>query len=109
MDVSPPGIETENTSRRYGFQLPSQPDGLIELQAEDATAAGNDGMIAGSNRDHGCRKYRYREETWTPCTGTETTGLAAGIYFVRYKTTTESFASWEAEVSLRGPAPQQSF
>jgi hypothetical protein len=47
-------------------------------------------------------EYRLRGgTTWTPCTGTSVTGLAAGFYEVRLKATTSAFAGQTAPVTTR--------
>ena len=81
------------------------------VQVVPATAAGNDGRITGVDETMEYHEYIENEEaeTWTPCTGTEITGLAVGVYHVRYKATETAFASSTAYVAVREAAPERGF
>jgi hypothetical protein len=59
------------------------------------TAAGNNGKITGVTED---MEYSTDLTNWTPCSGTEITGLAPGTYYVRIKETEMHEASTPATV-----------
>ena len=74
------------------------PSGLKGIAPSDEGAT--DGKITGTTAD-----MEYSTDTEftspTPCTDTETTGLAEGTYYVRYKATTTTAASNSVAVHVR--------
>ena len=74
------------------------PSGLKGIAPSDEGAT--DGKITGTTAD-----MEYSTDTEftspTPCTDTETTGLAEGTYYVRYKATTTTEASNSVAVHVR--------
>ena len=72
--------------------IPARPEAPAELSHTNATSpGGQNGTISGVTEE---MEYRLdTEDAWTPCSGTEITGLAPGAYQVRYKATDSSFAS----------------
>ena len=61
--------------------IPAAPTGLAPVAP---TAAGGTGKITGVSD---LMEYSSDGKNWTPCTGTEITGLAPGTYYVRLKAT----------------------
>lgn len=77
-------------------QQQAAPEGLAGVApTSDAT---NDGMITGTTTD--MEYMPAGESSWTACTGTEITGLAAGEYVVRYAATESLEASPVATVTV---------
>ena len=74
----------------------SAPTGLTAVKPSEQGAS--DGKITGVTTDMEWQKQG--ESTWTLCTGTEITGLAAGTYKVRYKAKTNYNVGTEASVTV---------
>lgn len=87
-------------SEAVGFTLNNRPDAPGNLQGENETFAGdNDGKITGTSS-----KMEYKLSTaasWTPCAGESVTGLAPGIYHLRFKAMDNTFASLETTVEIK--------
>jgi len=74
---------------------PGAPDGLEAVPASTAGAA--DGSITGTTA---AMEYRADgSETYIPCTG-DITGLAAGVYYVRYVATADTPASRDTVLTV---------
>ena len=76
---------------------PDVPNGpVVEKTSEYGLA---DGKITGTSE-----KMEYctdaAQTTWTPCTGSEISGLAAGTYYIRYKETENSNAGLYATLTV---------
>jgi uncharacterized repeat protein (TIGR02543 family) len=65
---------------------PGQPSGLAGVN--ESVMGANDGKISGVTV---AMEYSADGITWTACTGTEVTGLAAGTDYVRFKATATDF------------------
>ncbi|GFI62352.1 aerobic respiration control sensor protein ArcB [Clostridiales bacterium] len=94
---------TENTNAKWAIAKadgPVAPTGLVGVAP--TTEDGSDGKITGTDAtmEYKADSDFVAEETGTACTATETTGLAAGTYYVRVAATatTEAGASVEVEV-----------
>jgi len=83
----------------YVMKYQSEPTGLKGIQT--TTHDGTEGKITGTTTE-----MEYMPQTgsqYIPCTGTEITGLTAGMYYVRYAAKEEYYASSNTLVEVRGP------
>ena len=94
---------TENANAKWAIAKadgPAAPTGLAGVAP--TTEDGSDGKITGTDAtmEYKADSDFAAEETGTACAATETTGLAAGTYYVRVAATatTEAGASVEVEV-----------
>ena len=79
------------------------PNGLIGVVP--TTEGGSDGKITGTDDT---MEYRAAGETvYTPCTGSEITGLSAGTYDVRYRASKNLKAGDDAKVLVGKSEPPQ--
>ena len=79
------------------------PNGLIGVAP--TTEGGSDGKITGTDDT---MEYRAAGETvYTPCTGSEITGLSAGTYDVRYRASKNLKAGDDAKVLVGKSEPPQ--
>ena len=79
------------------------PTGLIGVAP--TTVGGSDGKITGTDDT---MEYRAAGETvYTPCTGSEITGLSAGTYDVRYRASKNLKAGDDAKVLVGKSEPPQ--
>ncbi len=79
------------------------PNGLIGVAP--TTKGGSDGKITGTDDT---MEYRAAGETvYTPCTGSEITGLSAGTYDVRYRASKNLKAGGDAKVLVGKSEPPQ--
>jgi hypothetical protein len=80
-------------------EIPARPAAPISIGKTDETAEGlNDGTIIGVDTD-----MEYKAEggaIWTACPGPAVTGLAPGMYQVRYRATASSFHSHPATATI---------
>ncbi|MEE3468325.1 MAG: hypothetical protein VZQ83_07780, partial [Eubacterium sp.] len=78
----------------------SSPTGVGKVDCSDSST--NDGQLTGVSTD---MEYKKSTDTsWTPCTATTVTGLAAGDYYVRMKHTTTQLASDYVTLSISAPS-----
>jgi hypothetical protein len=91
------GINTAD-SLAGSLDIPARPDAPTGITGTGTTAVGSDGQISGVSA---AMEYRLQGgTTWTTCTGTSVTGLAAGVYEVRLKATVSDFASQTFAVTV---------
>lgn len=86
------------------FTVPARPAAPTGLTTEPAQYQGEaTGRILGVDTT---MEYRpANQATWTPCTGSEVTGLAAGDYEVRKAATDSAFAGTSVKITIAdGPA-----
>ncbi len=79
--------------------------GKADGPAAPTSDGGSDGKITGVTTE---MEYSADGSSYTPCSGTEITGLSAGTYYVRYKETATHEAGAAATVSVPAynpPAP----
>ena len=79
---------------------PAAPTGLTGVAP--TSASGSDGRITGVTTE---MEYSASGSSYTPCSGTEITGLTAGTYYVRYKETATHEAGAAATVSVPAYSP----
>lgn len=81
-----------NTAFRSDNQvvyIPARPAAPVGVSKVDGTSA-NGGKLTGVSNT---MQYKAENGSWIDCDDNEVTGLAAGTYYVRYKSTNSSFAS----------------
>ena len=98
----PAGDESESA------RVPDRPDAPEGFTVTDVSVEGaSDGTIKGVDTS---MEYRREEEnTWTTCPQGTLTGLASGEYYVRYKATSEQFASKHANINVMVVSPTTTF
>lgn len=94
------GATTTNSDEQTLY-IPARPDAPEVTAVAESAVGMSDGKITGVSA---AMEYKpsYSED-WIDCEGTEITGLAAGMYYVRKKATNSSFASECAEVTIDVP------
>ena len=95
--------ETVTAAWSIGKATQEAPNGLIGVAP--TTKGGSDGKITGTDDT---MEYRAAGETvYTPCTGSEITGLSAGTYDVRYRASKNLKAGGDAKVLVGKSEPPQ--
>ncbi len=85
-------VKASSTAFKSNYQtvyIPARPAAPVGVGKVDGTSA-NSGKLTGVSD---AMQYKAENGSWTNCDGNEVTGLAAGTYYVRYKSTNSSFAS----------------
>lgn len=86
-------VDTDTKVQVIDITKPAKPTGVEGVKC--TTSAVADGKITGVTAD---MEYTSNGVDWTTVNGTEITGLASGIYYVRYKANGTALASVETDV-----------